>query len=137
MKKVKRFLLNIIGIILFGIVIVLLCELFDFLAPKLIDEGWKSYLLIGFTMGIVMTLIAILQTLIFFPFYYTITSFFSKITCTILATCGFLYSIITPWQFSNAIGFNLIVIVWFLTLTVFIFTTFLFLSISLYIKKEK
>ena len=112
MKKVVIFFMNIFGIILFGIVVVILSQLFDYFAPKLIELGWPAYFLsVILGEGLIVGTITLLQVVIGSPFYFLITAKFAKIICIIFSVFGFLYSITTPWQFANAIGFSFIVFI--------------------------
>ena len=137
MKKVVRFFMNVFGIILFGIVVLALSQLFDFLSPKLIDLGWSAYFLIVLLEGIVFSLLMLFQIIVFMPFYYLITTGFAKIICSVFVIIGFIYSVITPWQFSNALGFSFIVLIWDITLTFFIFVIYYSLFYFLLISKDK
>ena len=138
MKKVFRFFMNIFGIILFGIVVVVLSQLFDYVAPKLIELGWPAYFLSAILgEGIIVGTITLLQVVIGSPFYYLITAKFAKIICIIFSVFGFLYSITTPWQFANAIGFSFIVFIWCFTLTIMIFSAFYGLVLATLLSKNK
>ena len=137
MKKVVRFIMNVFGIILFGIVVLILCQLFDYVAPKLIDLGWLAYFLsVILGEGLIVGTITLLQVVIGSPFYFLITARFAKIICIIFSVFGFLYSITTPWQFANAIGFSFIVFIWCFTLTIMIFSAFYGLVLTTLLPKN-
>lgn len=138
MKTVVRFLMNFFGIILFGIVVVIFSQLFDFVAPKLIELGWPAYFLsVILGEGLIVGILTLLQLVIGAPFYFLITGKFAKILCVIVSVLGFVYSITTPWQFANAIGFSFIVFIWCFTLTLMIFSAFLGLVLAtLYSRKN-
>ena len=138
MKKVVIFFMNIFGIILFGIVVVILSQLFDYFAPKLIELGWPAYFLsVILGEGLIVGTITLLLLVVGAPFYFLITAKFAKIICIIFSVFGFLYSITTPWQFANAIGFSFIVFIWCFTLTIMIFSAFFGLVLAtLFTKKH-
>jgi hypothetical protein len=138
MKEVVSFIMNILGIILFGIVVVVLTQLFDYFAPKLIELGWPAYFIsVILGEGLIIGLITLLQVVIGSPFYFLITAKFAKIICIIFSVFGFLYSISTPWQFANAIGFSFIVFIWCFTLTIMIFSAFFGLVLAALYSKNK
>lgn len=120
MIQIINFLKNLVGIILLIILVYFLGQILNYLSPLLIDKGWSAYFLVVFLESIVMTGLVLLQTILFMPFLYLITSKVAKISCSIITIIGLIISLITPWQFANAIGFSFIVIVWVFTLTIFI-----------------
>jgi hypothetical protein len=137
MKKIIKFIFNLLGIFLFGIVVVVLSQLFDYVAPKLIDLGWPAYFLsVIIGEGLIIGTLTLLQLVIGAPFYYLISAKFAKIICIIFSVLGFLYSISTPWQFANAIGFSFIVFIWCFTLTIMIFSAFFGLVLATLFSKK-
>jgi hypothetical protein len=137
MKKIIIFIFNLLGIILFGIVVVVLSQLFDYVAPKLIDLGWPAYFLsVILGEGLILGTMTLLQVVIGSPFYFLVTARFAKIICIIFSVFGFLYSITTPWQFANAIGFSFIVFIWCFTLTIMIFSAFYGLILATLFSKK-
>jgi hypothetical protein len=125
MKKVRSFFNNLFGIVIFFAFIVIISLIFDYLSPKLITLGWTAYIVVGILESIVIGSLQIGLMLIFVPLFYLVTSKSAKILCTLIAAIGFFYSVITPWQYANIIGFRFIVIIWCVTLTIFISVLFI------------
>lgn len=124
MKQIALFFKNIFGVILFFVIIFSLSQLLDYLSPKLITLGWISYIVVGIFQSIIVMLLQLSLLSILFPLFYLISSKIAKLVCAIIGVTGFIYSVITPWQYANAYGYSLIVVIWCITLTIFIFGLF-------------
>jgi hypothetical protein len=112
--------MNFIGVVLFLVLTFFLSLFLDYLSPKLITLGWISYLVLVFLESVVLTIINLFSVAILYPFAYLITSNVAKIICAVIGIIGFIYSVSTPWQYANIIGYRFIVIIWCFTLTIFI-----------------
>lgn len=133
MKIVTAFFKNLLGVIFFLAVTIFVSLMMDYLSPKLIILGWKSYFGIAFIASVVQVVIQMFFMSVFFPIVYLINSKSSKIICILIAIFGFIYSVTTPWQYANVIGYRFIVIVWCISLTIFIsglFFGFLFMVLA-------
>jgi hypothetical protein len=137
MKVFISFFKNLLGIIIFLVIIFLVSQLLDYLSPKLITLGWAAYIGIGIFQGIVIGILQMFLLSIFFPLLYLITSKSAKLICAIIGILGFIYSVITPWQYANVIGFRFIVIIWCVTLTIFIGTLFFSFLLAVLSSPEK
>lgn len=125
MKILFNISINLLGVLVYTIAVALLCMLFDYAVPKLIELGWAAYLVVTVLgEGIIVGTITLFQFVIGSPFYFLIKRKFAKITCSIITFIGLLYSIIIPWKFGNTYGFSLIVFIWCFTLSIIILSTF-------------
>lgn len=128
MRKIYVFFKNSFGVLFFSIITLLLCRVFDQIVPLLIELGWASYLLVVFIESIIIGVLTLFSTILFIPFRYLITSKQTKICCLLISLVGLVYSLIIPWRFSFVYGFSFIVIVWDITLSVFIVGVFYILQ---------
>lgn len=136
MKQFFIFLKNLAGVILLILIVFFLTKTLNYFTPLLIDKGWLTYILVGLLYGTVTTLLILFQTLLFVPILHLITSKFAKVLCAIITIIGLILTIYTPWQFANVIGFSFIVIVWAVTLTIFIIGLFLVLLFAIFSSNE-
>lgn len=130
MNQIYSFFRNTIGIFLFLILTIALSRFLDYLSPKLIVLGWVAYFFIALIQSVVLTIINVSMVAISYPFIRLISSSVAKVVCIIIAICGFIYSVTTPWQFANLTGFSFIAIIWCLTLTLFIGGIFVMLTVG-------
>lgn len=137
MNQIYSFFKNTFGILLFLILTILLSQFLDYLSPKLIVLGWVAYFFVVFLEGIVLTLINLSLLGISYPFTKLVSSTVAKVLCVIIALCGFIYSVTTPWQFANLTGYSFIAIIWCFTLTLFIGVIFLLLTIAVLHSPQK
>lgn len=104
MKLLKRFVLETIFIILYGLLVYLLVFLSEITFPKIIFGSWRSYILLGLIIGVIESLFSIFGVILFYAFrIFEDKSLFTKILCVIISIIGFMYSLDTLWSFANAL----------------------------------
>ena len=122
--KLILLLKNFVGVLLFFIVILLLSQLLNFLSPELITLGWIAYIGVVIFESIIIGILQLVLLSIFYPLYKLISFRSAKLICVVIGIFGFIYSVLTPWQFANVVGYNFITSIWCITLTLFIFALF-------------
>lgn len=122
--KLILLLKNFVGVLLFFIVILLLSQLLNFLSPELITLGWIAYIGVVIFESIIIGILQLVLLSIFYPLYKLISFRSAKLICVVIGIFGYIYSVLTPWQFANVVGYNLITSIWCITLTLFISALF-------------
>lgn len=122
--KLILFLKNLVGVLLFFAVILFLSQLLNYLSPELITLGWIAYIGVAIFQSIIIGILQLVLFSIFYPLFKLLSLKSAKLICAAIGIFGFIYSVLTPWEFANIVGYNFITIVWCITLTIFISALF-------------
>lgn len=138
MKLLKRFVLETIFIILYGLLVYFLVFLSEITFPKIIFGSWKSYILIGLISELIVLIFQLFAVSLLYIFrFFENKSKVTNVLCVIISILGLVVSLDTLWSFTNALFYvGLGEYLWCAYLSLMLFLIHGTLIFCLFIKKS-